>query len=551
MEQFRMIIAIVLSMIVFLGYNFFFSDAPKKEETLKNNVSFKDDKRADADHKGLDEITKNGKISSNNENLSNISERSIALKGSLYSIVISTRGGLIKSFKLADFRESIEKDSLPKELIDRENTIGTLIYEFRGDGTDLQQAIFTCDLKEDRIEIFDKPFELSLAWISKDGLKIEKKYRFSPNSYLIEFDVIVSNQTEKAVRGRATLSLINSAKTGQKQYGFEGPSALIDNKVEEFKSEKINEKKVINGKIGWIALQDRYFLNCIIPRNIEDAAMELDMKEHGLVESKWIQAESVLAGGEQRKTSFDLYLGPKKISVLKSFGNGLDRAVDFGWFDFIARPCLWFMNLIYQFIPNYGIVIIVLTILIKIVLWPLGQKSYKSMNQMKRLQPLMTEIREKYKNDKNKMNAETMALYRTYKVNPLGGCLPMVAQIPVFFAFYRMLYEAIELRHAPFLGWINDLSAPDRLFHFNVASIPFMDPPYGIPVLTVIMGATMFIQQKMQPPMGDPAQAKMMMFMPIIFTFIFINFSSGLVLYWLVNNVLSIAQQHFVSKKTA
>jgi YidC/Oxa1 family membrane protein insertase len=127
----------------------------------------------------------------------------------------------------------------------------------------------------------------------------------------------------------------------------------------------------------------------------------------------------------------------------------------------------------------------------------------------------------------------------------------MVAQIPVFFAFYRMLYEAVELRHAPFMGWVNDLSAPDRLFHFNVSSIPFMEPPYGIPVLTIIMGATMFIQQKMQPPMGDPAQAKMMMFMPVIFTVIFINFSSGLVLYWLVNNILSIAQQYFVSKKTA
>jgi YidC/Oxa1 family membrane protein insertase len=172
------------------------------------------------------------------------------------------------------------------------------------------------------------------------------------------------------------------------------------------------------------------------------------------------------------------------------------------------------------------------------------------MNAMKRLQPLMAEIREKHKNDKKQMNQELMGLYKTYKINPMGGCLPMVLQIPVFFALYRMLYQAIEQRHAPFFLWINDLSAPDRLLHFNF-SIPFMQPPYGIPVLTLIMGGTMLLQQKMSPPPGDPTQAKMMMFMPIIFTVIFINFSAGLVLYWLVNNVLSIAQQYYIQKKNA
>ena len=208
------------------------------------------------------------------------------------------------------------------------------------------------------------------------------------------------------------------------------------------------------------------------------------------------------------------------------------------------------MNFLYSIIPNYGVAIIILTIATKIALWPLGTKSYKSMAQMKKIQPLMMEIREKYKNDKKKMNEQTMALYKTYKVNPVGGCLPMIVQLPVFFALYRMLYEAIELRHAHFLGWITDLSAPDRLFHFNF-SIPLMQPPYGIPVLTIIMGATMFLQQQMAPSVGDPTQAKMMKFMPIIFTAIFINFSSGLVLYWLINNILSIAQQHYITKKRA
>jgi YidC/Oxa1 family membrane protein insertase len=172
------------------------------------------------------------------------------------------------------------------------------------------------------------------------------------------------------------------------------------------------------------------------------------------------------------------------------------------------------------------------------------------MSQMKKLQPLIQEIREKYKGDRKKMNEEVMRLHRTYNINPLGGCLPMLVQIPVFFALYRMLDQAIELRHAPFIGWIDDLAAPDRLFRFDF-SIPFMEPPYGIPVLTLVMGATMFWQQKMSPPAGDPAQAKMMLAMPVVFTAIFINFSSGLVLYWLISNVLSIGQQYYTQKKFA
>jgi YidC/Oxa1 family membrane protein insertase len=172
------------------------------------------------------------------------------------------------------------------------------------------------------------------------------------------------------------------------------------------------------------------------------------------------------------------------------------------------------------------------------------------MKEMQKLQPRMAKLREKHKGDKQKLNQEMMGLYKTYKVNPMGGCLPMVVQIPVFFALFRVLGACIELRHAPFMLWINDLSAPDRLFHFSF-QIPFMTPPYGIPVLTLLMGGSMFLQQKMTPTPGDPTQAKIMMFLPVIFTFMFINFPSGLVLYWLVNNLLSIGQQYRIYKKPA
>jgi YidC/Oxa1 family membrane protein insertase len=551
MEQFRMVMAIVLSCLVFLGYNFFFSEKhePKmvQQESIQQPVTPKvQEKKRESDIPS--------KVSTDIEvsNTSSNPERIITIEGPFYSVKLDTRGAVVKSVQLREYRETVDKDSPPKELISRENTMGTLKLELAGNSLPgLKGAIFASENLPEHLKISDQPIEVPFTWVSEQGVTVEKRYRFSPGSYLIGLDVTLSNPSEHAIQDSVTLSLLNHTAKGKSQYGFEGPSALINDKLEQIKTDSIEKKNLYEGKIGWVSLQDRYFLTSIIPKESGDAGLQLNLKETGLLAATWVGPQ-VMVSPQQKKTfSFDVFFGPKKISVLKSFGNGLDRAVNFGWFDVIARPFLWVMNFIHQMIPNYGVAIIILTILIKAILWPLGQKSYKSMNQMKRMQPLMTEIREKYKNDKQKINEETMALYRTYKVNPMGGCLPMVAQIPVFFAFYRMLYEAIELRHAPFWGWINDLSAPDRLFHFNVSSIPFMEPPYGIPVLTIIMGATMFIQQKMQPPMGDPAQAKMMMFMPVIFTVIFINFSSGLVLYWLVNNILSIAQQYFVSKKTA
>lgn len=557
MEQFRMVMAIVLSCLVFIGYNFFFTEKkeqkPVQQESGLQNVNPApqaekrgEDKRMDADSSPI------ASVPGGSASLVANPGRVIRIEGPLYTVQLDTRGAVVKSIQLREYRETVDKSSPPKELISKENRLGMLQLGLEENSLPgLPGAVFASDVLQERIVLSDQPVEIPFVWVSEQGVTVEKRYRFSPASYLIGLDITLLNQSEKAIQDSVTLSLLNNTSAGSDQYAFEGPSAFINGKLEQIDTDDIKEKNLYNGKIRWVSILDRYFMASIIPKESGEAGMHLSLVGPGLLEARWVAPPDLLSPQQKKTLSFDVYFGPKKISILKSFENGLDRAVDFGWFDFIARPCLWIMNYIHQIIPNYGVAIIILTILIKVILWPLGQKSYKSMNQMKRMQPLMTEIREKYKNDKRKMNEETMALYRTYKVNPMGGCLPMVAQIPVFFAFYKMLYEAVELRHAPFLGWVNDLSAPDRLFHINVSSIPFMEPPYGIPVLTIVMGATMFIQQKMQPPMGDPTQAKMMMFMPVIFTVIFINFSSGLVLYWLVNNILSIAQQYLVSKKTA
>jgi YidC/Oxa1 family membrane protein insertase len=342
-------------------------------------------------------------------------------------------------------------------------------------------------------------------------------------------------------------------KPGKKvsKFTFTGPAYYAGNKLHEVKLDDIGEKHAYTGPVDWIGYGDDYFLTALIPIVKEGPWNILIEKKEadGLTESRLTALKPSPKGAGQgvEVLRLGVYYGPKEIDRLNALGHNLSKAINFGWFDPIAKPLLYIFKFFYRFIHNYGIAIIIVTLLIKIAFWPLAQKSAKSMKTMQKLQPKLAKLKEKYGNDKEKMNKELMQLYKTYKVNPMSGCLPMLLQIPVFFALYKVLLQSIELRHAPFMLWINDLSAPDRLM------IPGVNIPYlgGIPVLTLLMGLSMYLQQKLSPSSLDPTQARMMQFLPVIFTFMFINFPSGLVLYWLVNNVLSIAQQHYVNKFTS
>ena len=557
MEQARLLIAIVLSALIFLLWQLFFVDKnanqqsakkteqpPVKEEQVKEAKPYpKEPEVAAADKTPTTETE---------VSMPTRIPRSITVDTPFYQVQLSEKGGGFSSFILKKYREKVAKDSPLQELIPQKDSIETVLLGFAGKSLPgLENAVFSASLDADTVKMQDDAQEISFAWKSDEGIVVEKTYKFSPDSYLIGLDVTIKNGSERSIQDKLFIALKGSRPAAKRMYGFEGPSALINEKLEEIKIKDIAEKNIYTGKVKWVAVQDRYFMMSVIPNQVEEeTGMRLFLNGDDLLEAQYLNPAGDIPPGTQHTYQYSLFFGPKSMKILKKAGHDLGKALNFGWFTVLAKPCVWLMNRLYSVIPNYGIAIIILTVLIKTVLWPLGSKSYKSMSEMKKIQPLMKEIREKYKNDKKKMNEEVMGLYRTYKINPLGGCLPMVVQLPVFFALYRMLYQAIELRHAPFFLWIDDLSAPDRLFHFSF-SIPFMEPPYGIPVLTIIMGATMLLQQKMSPPMGDPTQAKMMMFMPLIFTVIFINFSSGLVLYWLVNNILSISQQYYIQKKFA
>jgi YidC/Oxa1 family membrane protein insertase len=256
-----------------------------------------------------------------------------------------------------------------------------------------------------------------------------------------------------------------------------------------------------------------------------------------------VSAISGPAGTPANVHRYTLFVGPKELDTLKSVGKGLERTIDFGYFGFVSIPFLYVLHFFHGFTGSYGIDIILLTVLIKLLMAPLTHKSFVSMKQMQKLQPQMERLKEKYKDDKEKLNKEIMELYRRNGVNPLGGCLPMVLQFPVFIGLYNALSTPIELRHARFL-WIKDLSRPDW------ESLPFTFGSWhlGIPVLTIFMGASMFIQQWMTPSAGDPNQRKMMLMMPLIFTFMFVSFPAGLTVYWLVNNILTIGQQYWINR---
>jgi YidC/Oxa1 family membrane protein insertase len=478
-------------------------------------------------------------------------QKDIVVETPLYVAVFSGAEPAIKSFKLKNYTLTADPGSPPVELSHlNQGNLLQLTFDRQVQGQ--EKTVFRASSDSMVLNEGSAPRDLIYKGVTSKGVAIEQQFRIHPDEYPIALSLILSNGSDQVLEGSFKAMVRNThPKDKSSYYSFAGASLLLNGKVQEIASaDMAKETKNLSGKIEWVSYQDDYFMTAVVPENPPLAAFVGRSLPTGVIETEYSGPPLSIAPQNTASAQFSLYLGPRDLSVLKALGNNLDLAINFGWTDIIAKPLLYALRFFNRFVNNYGISIILLTVLIKILFWPLTHKSYKSMKEMQKIQPLMAKIREKYKGNKEQMNKEMMALYKTYKVNPMGGCLPMVIQIPVFFALFRILGSAIELRHAPFVLWINDLAAPDRLFRFPF-EIPYMTPPYGIPVLTLLMGVSMYFQQKLTPTPGDPTQAKVMMFLPLIFTVMFINFPSGLVLYWLVNNILSIGQQYRVVKRAA
>jgi YidC/Oxa1 family membrane protein insertase len=332
-------------------------------------------------------------------------------------------------------------------------------------------------------------------------------------------------------------------KVKNNRFDTAGAYLFSDNSLQSDKIKDVaSATKRYDKTIQWAGFADKYFLNAILSDKNSIASVDLKKNAAGFFESVISSPQFTVNPGQSTAFTYGLFVGPKDIDILKAQGNSLEQSLDLGWFTVIAKPLLYTLKFFYRYVGNYGIAIIIITIILKALFFPLTHKSYKSMKGMQKIQPEMTKLREKYKDDRDAMNKAVMELYREHKVNPMGGCLPMVVQIPVFFALYKSLMFSIELRHAPFMLWITDLAGPDNLFG-ELLHIPFVIGP-----LPLLMGASMFVQQKMTPSQMDPLQQKMMLALPVVFTFMFLSFPSGLVLYWLVNNVLTIGQQMYINK---
>ncbi len=552
MDTYRALLAVVISFVILVGYQYFFvgfdSKKAVKDPAAQTSVSSVTtppalNQTGQATSPKQEALKQSLPISVSSDH----TIREINVETDLYSAVITENGGAIKSFILKDYKASLAKNSPGVQLVKATEQEGFPLTFSWGDVA-ATNTFYNADSDKVQFTGAESTSTLTMKGLTESGLELERTYRFDRNTYLLELAVRVKNGSAKPLQGSALLHQTNlpfeEAAKGSTTSLFAGPAIFMDGQRQEFKSKEITgEPKTAQGKVDWAAYDSTYFMCGILPENEGGTSVTMQQTDK-LVTMQVGGALDVLQPGQEKIYKYRVYFGPKKLSLLQKTGYNLDKAVNFGWFDVMAKPTLWLLNFFHTYLKNYGIAIILVTIAFKLAFWPIAQKGLKSMKNMQKLQPKMAKIKEKYKDDPAMMNKEVMNLYKTYKVNPLGGCLPMVLQIPVFFALYKVLLMCIELRHAPFMLWITDLSAPDRLMlGFD---IPYLG---GIPVLTLLMGASMFLQQKMTPTTADPTQAKIMMFLPIMFTFMFLNFASGLVLYWFINNLLAILQQYLINKQ--
>ena len=508
----KTLLAIVLSIAVILGYQFLMvkeqPPVPQQQKQTETGEAEHETAKKEAVAKPKPAPTPVAV-----EPVAPAEEKEVRVENSLYSAVLSSRGATIKFWKMKDYRD---KKGDPVVLLQKPGVVPALAI---GSNTDfnLANANFSVSSGDLRLDDHNR-FGSVVFEYAKNGISVKRTYTFHAGTYEVDVADQVSGLPDYWITVGSDFGIFDK----EASYAHAGLVLLYGTKLDELKHKKLKEPQVFKSDLRWIAQEDKYFCAALVPETkVQEARAWLD-KDSAIIAFK----------GGNTVNKFRLYAGPKVQERLEKIG--LQDIIDYGFFAIIARPLFWVLKFFYGFLGNYGWAIILLTLVVRIPFLPLVSRGQRSMKKLQELQPKMSEIKEKYKKDPQKMQKEMMELYKKHKVNPMGGCLPMVAQIPVFFALYKVLLISIELRGAPFMLWITDLSAKD---------------PYYI--LPIVMGVSMFVQQKMTPSGMDPKQQKLMLLMPVVFTFMFMNFASGLVLYWLVNNLLSIIQQFFINRKIA
>ncbi|MEE9258213.1 MAG: membrane protein insertase YidC [Nitrospinaceae bacterium] len=458
-------------------------------------------------------------------------EITVKVSNGRVTFLISNKGGVLKGILLAKYKDA------KGDPIDLVHMNGGRVFPLALEADDewvtriLQNAKYTVSADSLVLSPADPEKTLTMRLQHESGLVVVRKFTFHYDKYLFDVQTQITG-TPFAGKNLSYNVLwgpgLGGAVTSQTDYiVFSGPTTFVNNERIETPPEDIEGQVRQRGEVMWTGFQNKYFAAALVPEKGTKSAV---VKKDGEDVFVGLELESVQSSAF---VSHKVYAGTKELMVLEEAGNQLVRLIDYGWvgnkFAFLVKPLLKSLQYFYGLIHNYGWSIIIITVIIKIIFFPLTHKSFKSMKGMQKVQPYVKIIQERHKDDRQKMNEEMLELYKKHKVNPLGGCLPMLLQIPVFIALYHALFFSIELKGAPFIGWITDLSVAD--------------PYYVTPVL---MGASMYLQQKLSPAVGDPMQQKIMMMLPIFFTFLFMSFPAGLVLYWTVNNILTISQQYYI-----
>lgn len=563
MDTKNVLMAVILSTMIIVGWQVFVVDPDLKKEKATTTIQQKDTQQSNASSGKPTAPSLSAKTKAPEKTISRADalnqEKRIILENGKLKGSISLKGALIDDITFKVYKETLDKNSkLVTLLHPKQIKQGYFLESGWASADNLKVPDNNSLWKLRKNSVLTSKTPIELEWDNQNGLVFMKKIELD-DQYLFKITESVQNNT-KAPLNLFHYSQITRKEKPQVQNFYilhEGMVGVINENLQEQKYDDIKEKnQKYQGNKGWVGITDKYWLTAIVPEKNKSFNAEF-VYEDSYKANFILTDPTTINPGATASSSTQVFVGAKEVVAVDGYAetagiNKFDLAIDWGWFYFFTKPLFFIIEFFFKLTGNFGVAIILLTAAIRILFFPLANYSFASMAKMKALQPEMTRLKDLYKDDKQKIQAEMMALYRKEKINPVSGCLPMLIQIPFFFAIYKMLFVTLEMRQAPFFGWIQDLSAPDPTSLFNLFGLIPWDPPsfLVIGVWPILMGVTMWMQQKLNPAPTDPIQAKIFAFFPLFLTVMLASFPSGLVVYWTVNNVLTMAQQYIIIKKT-
>ena len=554
MDSKNVILAVILSTLVLIVWATFFEPPVVENKTAKNQILQNDDKPSPTieEQNSINEVSRSNAI--------NNAER-IILENSNIKGSISLQGAIIDDIVFKNYKKELESDE-QVIFLNPKNSSREYFVETGWAASGSEQINLPLDSSIWKVKGNNRltpSTPITLEWDNGEGLIFTKKIQLD-DKFLFEITQSIRNNSNKSFQFYPYAQITRNYKPDGRQIYIlhEGFLGVFGEELKEKDYSDIEKEKfTINSSKGWLGITDKYWLTAIIPEKGKDFKAEFLYKNENYKANYIIKQPMILNPQNSIKNEIKTFVAAKEVAVIDGYAEQLeiekfDLAIDWGWFYFFTKPLFFIIDYFFKLTGNFGLAIVIITALVRLIFFPLANYSFKSMAKMKILQPEMVRLKELHKEDKVKLQQEMMALYKREKVNPVSGCLPVLIQIPFFFAIYKMLYVTLEMRHQPFFGWIKDLSDRDPTSIFNLFGLIPWDPPSFLMIgaWPILMGLSMYLQQKLNPTPPDPIQAKIFMFFPIFLTIILAPFPSGLVVYWTINNILTISQQWIIMKGT-